>query len=70
VFNIIPNFIILNFNEKTLLKNTPTPFENHIIKNILLFFLKKTSADIKRLKILIEIERILITRSITIKIYI
>jgi len=66
----MPNFIILNFNEKILLKNTPTSFENYIIKDILLFFLKRISADIKRLKILIEIERILIARSIIIKIYI
>jgi len=66
----MPNFIILDFNEKILLKNTPTSFEDYIVKNILLFFLKKISADIERLKIFIEIEKILITRSIIIKIYI
>jgi len=66
----MPNFTILNSDEKILLKDIPTSFEDHIIKNILLFFLKKISADIKRLKILIKIERILTAQSITIKIYI
>jgi len=66
----MPNFTTLNFNEKILLKDTPTPFENYIIKNIPLFLLKKISADIKRPNFFIEIERILTARSIIIKIYI
>ena len=48
----------------------PISLKNYITNNILLFLLKNTSADTKRLKFFIKIEKILTARSIIIKIYI